>query len=564
MKFKYVYALIIVSSWILFSCNNGSTIDPYTIGNISIDYNSIEPVYEIDFGSDDELEINLSGIFNGQDMFLVKMNSNDSVVDSESAGYVKSYNLSRSLIVSENNTPSTIKSTLPLRKDHVASMEFLDIYNPNEQDSGLFAQSRSIIPEREESIEYDKDYIVGNTELFWVEDEIGTFIEIEAILQIQGEYSNIWVPSSNFDEGSGSTNDNKLTSDQLSSLSDKFDGTSVAGFDDGIYELVTNVFGYEYGGGSGGDGGKDGDMHVNILIYDINFDAFPNQNGGFFGYFWGKDYYDDSYTSANWNLRSNEAEIFYIDSHFLDKFSSDMYSTLAHEFQHMINFNEKFIEKGLYSATWYNEMLSMLTEDIIQDKLGIPDEASPKARTSYFVDGYYLSGITDWLSGEDVYYSYASSFMFGAFLTRNYGGADLIKSMLGSNSVNQASVTDALASVGFGTESFDSVFNKYHTALIYSAEDLVNDIRVTNTPSTVSSTINSIVYNQTAFDIFSYDNFYSYPGPLLFYSDSKLALRPRGMSIHIDDPWSGLDGTQSLNFSIVAPSDGVKYYLMFR
>ena len=563
-----MFSIIVVFAFLAFSCKSGSSADPYSIGYLSIDYSSIAPVYEVDFGSDDELEINLSGTFSGQDMFLVKMNSNDSVIDSEGAGYVKSENVGRSLMLADTKTVPDLQRTLPVKKDHIASMEFLNLYHP-EEESGIFVPSRSIVPEREESIEYGREYNEGETELFWVEDETGDFIEITATLKVQGEYSNIWVPAANFDDGSGSTTDNKLTSAQLTSLSDIFDGTSVAGFDDGIYELVTNVFGYEYGGGSGGDGGKDGDMHVNILIYDIGYDYSPSQNGGFFGYFWGKDYSNDT-TTQNWypSLRSNEAEIFYIDSHFLDKYPNDIYSTLAHEFQHMIHFNRKFIEKGLgNSDTWYNEMLSMLVEDIMQDKLGLDDSASPKSRTRDFVDGYYLSGLTDWLSGNDVYYSYAGSFIFGAFLTRNFGGAKLIKEMIDSDSVNQQSVTDALIAMGYSTETFDSVFDKYSTALIYSTEDLANDILVTNTPlpDPVPVTINSIDYYQTAFDIYDYNNSYTGdPGPVLFFADYKLALRPMGMSIHSDNQWLVLNGTETLDFNIVAPSPGVKYYLMFR
>lgn len=562
MKLKLMLSIIVVFAFLSFSCKSGSSIEPYTIGYLSIDYSSIEPVYEVDFGSDDELEITLSGTFSNVDMFLVKMNSNNSVINSIDAGYVKSENIAEPLMLGDFRMVPESQSTLSLKKDHIASMDFLNLYQPQEE-SGILVPSRSIVPGREELVDYgDGDtYSEGDTKTFWVENASGVFIEITAVLKVEGYYSYVWVPVINFDDNSTLDNDNKLTQDQLTSLANKFDGTGPS-YDDGIYELVTNVFGFEYGGGAGGNGGKDEDKHVSILIYDINYDYSSSQTGGVFGYFWGKDYYDDSYTSVNWNLRSNESEIFYIDSHFLDRYPSDIYSTLAHEFQHMIHFNRKFIENGLYSATWYNEMLSMLAEDIMQDKLGNLDSASPKARTNEFVDGYFLSGVTDWLSGNDVYYSYASAFMFGAFMTRNFGGPELIEAMIDSNSVNQSSVTDALASVGYGTESFDSVFDKYHTALIYSTEDLPDDILVTNVSS--SATINSVTYNQTGFDIYSYNNFSSYAGPVLFLADYKLTLRPLGMSIHSDNAWLGLSGDQLLNFNIVAPAAGVKYYLMFR
>jgi len=363
----------------------------------------------------------------------------------------------------------------------------------------------------------------------------------------------------------GTSVDNLVSQTQIDALATAFNGTT--GAYDGIYELVTNVCGYEYGGGTGGDGGKDVDQHINILVYDIGYDYSTTvvTNSGILGYFWGKDYYDDSVTQT-WDppLRSNQSEIFYLDSYFLDGYPDYMNSTLGHEFQHMINFNQKFILKGLYSATWYNEMLSMLVEDIIQTQasLSISIVASPIGRTADFVNGYYLSGITDWLGGSDVYYSYASSFLFGAFLTRNFGGAGLIKAMLVSNSVNQTSVTDALVAAGYGTESFNSIFNKYDTGLIYSVPDVPNDIYVINVGTSI--TIGTPTYTQSPLDMYSYLNSYSYYGPLLFTVDSKPELRPRGMSIHTDDLWLGLSGTQSLTFNIIAPASGVNYYLMFR
>ena len=562
MKLKLMFSIIVVFAFLSFSCKSGSSPDPYSIGYLSIDYSSIGPVYEVNFGSDDELEINLSGTFSEQDMFLVKMNSNDSVIDSENAGYVKSENVSRSLMLANTGTVSDLESTLPVKKDHLASMNFLDLYQP-EEESNIFIPSRSIVPEKVELIDYGTTGTpaVGTEKDFWVEDAPNSFILITATLKAVDYYSYVWVAEENFTGGSGSSTDNDLEQFQIDELAAKFNGTAAPGSNDGIYELVTNVYGFEYGGGVDGTGGIDEDKHINILIYDIDYDYEMTKitNGGVFGYFWPKDHFDDSV------LKSNLSEIFYIDSYFFDKFPDSMYSTLAHEFQHMIHFNRKWVEDNKYlnSATWYNEMLSMLAEDILQDKLGNLDPASPKSRTRDFVDGYFLSGVTDWLSGEDVYYSYASAFMFGAFMTRNFGGADLIKAMLDSNSVNQASVTDALVSVGYSTETFDSVFNKYHTALIYSTEDLLNDILVTNI-DTDEIIINSVAYTQTAFDIYDYKNYYNYFGPVLLTIGSQHLLRPFGMSVHSDDTWIGLDGTETFNFNIVAPSAGVKYYLMFR
>jgi hypothetical protein len=559
---------VLLSLSVFFSCKDPDIADPapdgYTVGTTSINYNTISPVSEIDFGSYDAVEITVDGSFTGQNMYLVKMNTNDYIVGSGTAGYIISSNISEPTIPVDRVRAAVEQTNLPEKKDHTASIEFLNLFEPL-NNSSVFVPSRSIAPEKEALVDYGDGitYSIGDIKPFYVEDASGAFISIDAELKVEGYYSYIWVPILNFDNSSVSNKDNKLTQVQLTSLANKFDGTLIEGYDDGIYKLVTNVCGYEYGGGVDGNGGKDEDKHINILVYDIDDDFTPTQSGGVYGYFWGKDYESDADTLAWWGIRSNESEIFYIDSHFYDLDEQGIYSTLAHEFQHMINFNRKSLEKGLYPSTWFNEMLSMLVEDIMKDKLNLSDPASPISRTAEFVDGYYLSGITDWLAGwPDVLDSYASSFIFGAFLTRNFGGADLIKAMMDSNSVDQQSVTDALASSGYNTETFDSVFNKYSTALIYSAQDSSNEILVTNTSS--GTIVSSITYNQSAFNIYDYENSALYNGPLLFTINSQMDLRPRGMSVHSDNTWTELDGSDTLHFTISSPESGVNYYLMFK
>ena len=172
---------------------------------------------------------------------------------------------------------------------------------------------------------------------------------------------------------------------------------------------------------------------ISILICDIYEDYSPIQNSGVLGYFWAKDFYPDSSTSKS-GIRSNEAEIFYIDSHFLDSYTEMTYSTLAHEFQHMLNFVNKNLKWDVTPSTWYNEMLSMVCEDLLQDVIGIEDKDSPRSRLSSFNYGYLLNGINEWHEDDNVLYSYAHAYAFGAFITRNYGGAELVKAMMENES----------------------------------------------------------------------------------------------------------------------------------
>ena len=90
-----------------------------------------------------------------------------------------------------------------------------------------------------------------------------------------------------------------------------------------------------------------------------------------------KDFYKDSVTKTK-GLRSNETEIFYIDAHFLDAFTEMTYSTLAHEFQHMLNYVNKMLlailatlfplfanaEKVQIGGIWYN-LIAILIANLL-------------------------------------------------------------------------------------------------------------------------------------------------------------------------------------------------------
>jgi hypothetical protein len=140
-----------------------------------------------------------------------------------------------------------------------------------------------------------------------------------------------------------------------------------------------------------------------------------------------------------------------LDAHFTDLVPQMMYSTLVHEFQHMIQYNVKTVTQKKQSTTWYNEMLSMVAEDMIGPLIGVPtsDTGHPiNARMPYFMTYHGDSGVTDWLSGEHVLKSYASAYAFGGYLARNYGGPALIQSMISNNTVDITSVDAALKTQG--------------------------------------------------------------------------------------------------------------------
>ena len=199
---------------------------------------------------------------------------------------------------------------------------------------------------------------------------------------------------------------------------------------------------------------------VKIYVYDIYEDYSKSQSGGIYGYFWSKDLFPISTISY-----SNQCPMFYIDSHFLDSDTDTMYSTLFHEFQHMLRFMNKNMPLGTTAdadGAWANEMMSMLAEELLQSDLGNADSNSPKSRLNIFFNGgYLLSGLNTWLDSTSngtnmVLYSYANAYAFGTFLIRNYGGLSLVREMASNDKYNLEQITSAVRAMGYYTNLTDA------------------------------------------------------------------------------------------------------------
>jgi hypothetical protein len=535
-------------------------------------YTAAAPVYALNVPANSQQAITISGAA-GRSVYLVKANAASSAAasgtnGSASTGLMK-VPYSASLIPAE---PEYIPVTGKVdRREHKAAAEF------NANPPIVSEPSRKTLPglERTDATSYgpvDPLLTVGtSTKNFWVENALGAWISITATLRAAGQYNYVWVANDNYGASSAANNDNLITTAQAQALCDKFDGTSPA-YNDGIFKNVTNIFGYEYGGGVGGLGGRDEDQHIAILVYDIYYDYTSTQSGGVLGYFWGKDYYSQAQLDSWYGtgaLETNYNEMFYVDSHFTDRFPNTIVSTLAHEYQHMINFNEKTLGGAGSSNPWFNEMCSMVAEDLVAANIGLnPLTDGAIDRMNEFNYHYAESGVSDWLSGNDVLKSYASAFAFGAYLERNYGGAPLFKAILANNTVNEASISAALLSLGY-TDTFSDAFRHYGEALVFTTSaPSGSSVKQLNRDQT--DTIGSIEYTARAFDLLDFQqrNLASgYVagafGPRVYAPGAVLELRPFGTSIHSQASWQALAG--NLTVTVQAPSDpDVALYLMVK
>lgn len=270
------------------------------------------------------------------------------------------------------------------------------------------------------------------------------------VLKESGEYCNVWC----VEKDSAYMMKNPLSSYVFTQVRDKFDE---------IYPVQIQIFGdNKFSSFKWSNLLQKYDGKVNILIYDIANDACESQTGGVYGFFHSLDFHTDS----NY---SNKTECINVDSFFFNQENTKegSFQTLFHEFQHLENFVNKVVLSSNSSvSTWYNEMLSMLSEDIFTDLLGIELENAPANRLNFF-NAYYPLGFYQWRSGSDyfpsgdVYISYANSYAFGAYLLRNFGGIELIKKISQNDSVDKESITKALKSLGYDFTFSDVLLNFY-------------------------------------------------------------------------------------------------------
>jgi len=194
----------------------------------------------------------------------------------------------------------------------------------------------------------------------------------------------------------------------LSSLGDEFDNK--------IYPVLTANFGSEWAPGI------DKDDRITVLIHPMIKDAG--------GYFRSNDEYLKLQVPG-----SNEREMVYFNSDRLKE--SNAKSFLAHEFVHLITFNQKNKIYGVEEETWLNEMRAEYAPTL----LGYDDVfigSYLQNRVQIFYDNPFDS-ITEWNNAKT---DYGVINLFVQYLVDHYGKAILIDSLhssnIGINSINYA------------------------------------------------------------------------------------------------------------------------------
>lgn len=189
-------------------------------------------------------------------------------------------------------------------------------------------------------------------------------------------------------------------------------------------EFESNIYPKEVSfWGSEPNPGIDGDPKMTILIEELN------ENSG--GYFETSNGYPKTQFS-----KSNQREMFFINAVVISNNSEIASSFLAHEFQHLISFNQKELLQKATEDTWFSELRS----EYSITRVGYNDVYSgsnlDRRARSFFQNP--SDSLTEWPNNS---IDYGIAAVFGEYMVDQFGtgilSETLKKPLAGINSLNE-------------------------------------------------------------------------------------------------------------------------------
>ncbi|OGK07198.1 MAG: hypothetical protein A2W80_11975 [Candidatus Riflebacteria bacterium GWC2_50_8] len=176
---------------------------------------------------------------------------------------------------------------------------------------------------------------------------------------------------------------------------------------------------------------------------------------GYGGFFWGGDL--SAASTGESYAASNERKIFYCAYSTSPSGISYAKGTLAHEFQHMINYCERQAHTSPVKSeqSWLNEAMSGYAEHVCG--FGIPTTNYTKAvSVNDFFDGIYTNSLTTW-SGDPS--DYGQAYLFGTWIGQVYGNSGSVADLLSTPTVGTAAIEL------FAGKPFAQVFGEWAAAM---------------------------------------------------------------------------------------------------
>ena len=243
------------------------------------------------------------------------------------------------------------------------------------------------------------------------------------------------------------------------------------------YSKMINIYGNH----------TDVDKNGKIIILFQKINANISGNSIVMGYFLPNDLIYGDF---------NNAEILYMDINLLNKNPQLIAGTVLHEFQHLINFNVNYIQKGKDMSLWLNESLSESTSILF-------DSYMTRNRIEEFNNiNYYCFYTWDLPFYPNMFVNYPSASVFMNWLyQKNNRNESVFRNI--AHSSESEDYKKVLGAAGYG--------NNWEGLLINWIDGIkkgqVNGAKINNWNSTWTSTA------------------YLYPGALV-YGNSKIHVNP--------------------------------------
>lgn len=208
--------------------------------------------------------------------------------------------------------------------------------------------------------------------------------------------------------------------------------------------------------------GRESDVDGNSRIFVLT----AALDEGIFGYFYSIDKYLQSELDTmdlGWGYRSNEADIFYVNSDFFTDFETykvDLAATLVHEMQHMVHFDQRRQQNSSPVNSWLNEGLSMLCEYYC---------GYTEPHADYIAEAVRSAGISLIDSPETgAYYGY--SLLFLRYLCERFGDS-IVEGIYKSSYRSVGAVEEAT-----GTD-FNVLFSEFCEMILKTGRGVTTDGR---------------------------------------------------------------------------------------
>lgn len=292
---------------------------------------------------------------------------------------------------------------------------------------------------------------------FWVFDTTKEYVtdssawyQITAVKKSESNNAVIYVDSA--ETGVSSVNTDSLLSE----------------FESNIYSKVTQYFAQPLDADSNGK--------VTLLVFNIKDNYYYSGSGAYVGgYFFAVDMYSNSTVQAIYPaVHSNEADIVYIDCNPLNIDSTDAERTIAHEFQHLVNYSNFLnLKKDSETDTWIDEGLAEAAEHLCfgvsQDRIDFYN-SDPSGLIAAGSPLFYWDSSGD----VNVLSNYVKSYLFFQYMRVQSGsGNDIYKKILNSsygdyNAIAEAMNGDSVFSTSTwgstGTERFNRLVLRWYAA----------------------------------------------------------------------------------------------------